>query len=163
MSMSNEPDSNFPPPIPPPPQQPGTGAPNNVPPPPGLSFGGFLAQGIPPSGPVTEQEKTLAIVAHALALAGLFTCVTFIGPLAIYLIKKEESPFVAAHCEAALYAFGALLGASVVVWLLGCLLSCVGVGPLIWFGILPLGLLYGAYCVWLMVVASRRELPAKLI
>ena len=37
----------------------------------------------------TSDERTLAMVAH---LLGLFA--TFIGPLIIYAIKKDESPFI---------------------------------------------------------------------
>jgi len=45
-----------------------------------------------PIGTVTESERLLAILSHLLTL---FT--SFVGPLIIYLLKKDESPFVRQH------------------------------------------------------------------
>jgi uncharacterized Tic20 family protein len=49
-----------------------------------------------PSTVPTSDEKTLAILAHALALF------SFLGPLIIYLIKKDQSPYVAEHAKESL-------------------------------------------------------------
>jgi len=46
----------------------------------------------------TQDEKTLALVAHLGALLAWF-----IAPLLVYLIKKDESKFVAFHALQALY------------------------------------------------------------
>lgn len=46
----------------------------------------------------TQEEKTLALVAH---LGALLTW--FIAPLVVYLIKKDESKYVAFHALQALY------------------------------------------------------------
>ena len=43
------------------------------------------------------QDKTLAILVH---LFGLFT--SWVGPLVVYLIKKESDPFTAASAREAL-------------------------------------------------------------
>jgi len=45
----------------------------------------------------TNDERTLAILAHILTLVG-----GFIPPLIIYLLKKDESAFVAAHARESL-------------------------------------------------------------
>lgn len=45
----------------------------------------------------TSDEKTMAILSHILALF-----FSFIPPLIIYLIKKDESKFVAAHAKESL-------------------------------------------------------------
>ncbi|HRN56198.1 MAG TPA: DUF4870 domain-containing protein [Agriterribacter sp.] len=45
----------------------------------------------------TSDEKTLAILSHVLTLV-----VWLFAPLIIYLIKKDESPFVAAHAKESL-------------------------------------------------------------
>lgn len=47
--------------------------------------------------PPTQDEKTLALLAHVLGFFG-----SFIAPLIIYLVKKEESPFVREHAKEAL-------------------------------------------------------------
>lgn len=50
-----------------------------------------------PAGPVTENERMLAILSHVLTLvAWLF------APLVIYLVKKDESPFVRDHAKESL-------------------------------------------------------------
>lgn len=50
----------------------------------------------PPSGEPTAEEKTWGMLAHLAALSGLFTggvgCV--IGPLVVWLVKKDSMPFV---------------------------------------------------------------------
>lgn len=73
-------DSNA---VPPPPPPPAYGAPPPVSPPPSGAVGlgqGKLAE---------SDEKTMGMLAHL--LGGLFS---FLGPLIIWLIKKDESPFV---------------------------------------------------------------------
>lgn len=50
-----------------------------------------------PIAPPTQDEKTAAILAHILTvIAG------FIAPLIIYLVKKDESPFVVDHAKESL-------------------------------------------------------------
>lgn len=50
-----------------------------------------------PSVQPTSDEKTMAILSHILTLVAWF-----IPPLVIYLIKKDESPYVAAHAKESL-------------------------------------------------------------
>ncbi len=45
----------------------------------------------------TQDEKTMALLSHILSLVGWF-----IAPLIIYLLKKDESPFVAEHAKESL-------------------------------------------------------------
>jgi len=45
----------------------------------------------------TSDEKTLGILAHALTFAS-----TFVAPLIIYLLKKDDSKFVADHAKESL-------------------------------------------------------------
>ena len=47
--------------------------------------------------PPTQEEKTLALIAHVLGFFG-----SFIVPLIIYLLKKDESPFIREHAKEAL-------------------------------------------------------------
>jgi uncharacterized protein len=51
-----------------------------------------------PEKPITQDDKTMAILAHILTLV----C-SFIAPLIIYLIKKDEGPsFALAHAKESL-------------------------------------------------------------
>ena len=50
-----------------------------------------------PANTPTQDEKTMAILAHILTLVG-----GFIAPLVIWLVKKDESPFVEEHAKESL-------------------------------------------------------------
>ena len=50
-----------------------------------------------PAIPPTSDEKTMAILSHILCLVA-----GFIAPLVIYLIKKDESPYVRDHAKESL-------------------------------------------------------------
>jgi uncharacterized protein len=57
----------------------------------------YLGTEIEPVITPTSDEKTMAILSHVLTfVAG------FVAPLVIYLIKKDESSFVATHAKEAL-------------------------------------------------------------
>jgi uncharacterized protein len=99
-----------PPPPPPPPPAPGWGQAPQAPPPPPAWQG---APGSAPGGPIAPygvprmsdaQARQWAMFAHLSALlAGLVLAgLTFIGPLVVWLIKREESAFVAEHAKEAL-------------------------------------------------------------
>ena len=57
----------------------------------------FLGQEETPLYVPTNDERILAILAHILTLVG-----SFIPPLVIYLLKKDESSFVATHARESL-------------------------------------------------------------
>ncbi len=57
----------------------------------------FLGTDSLPVIPPTSDEKTLALVAHLVTIVS-----SFIGPLIIYLIKKDDSEFVANHAKESL-------------------------------------------------------------
>jgi len=50
-----------------------------------------------PVAPPTSDEKTMALLSHVLTLVA-----GFIAPLIIWLVKKDDSPFVAAHAKESL-------------------------------------------------------------
>ena len=57
----------------------------------------FLGTTQTPAGPVTDSDRILAILSHVLTLvAWIF------APLVIYLVKKDESPFVREHAKESL-------------------------------------------------------------
>jgi uncharacterized Tic20 family protein len=75
----------------------------------------------PPYVP-TQDERTWALLAHLSGLiAGMFA-VPFVGPLIVWVIKKDESPFVGDQAKEALNFQIALLIAVVV-----CIATCVGI------------------------------------
>jgi uncharacterized protein len=77
----------------------------------------------------TSDERTFAILSHILAIVpgiGIF------GPLVIWLIKKDESPFVEANAKESLNFQLTMLIAYVVSWILVIVLIGVLFFFLIW-------------------------------
>lgn len=50
-----------------------------------------------PLVPPTSDEKTMALLSHVLTIV-----VSFLAPLIIYLIKKDESAFISSHAKESL-------------------------------------------------------------
>lgn len=57
----------------------------------------FMGSEQTPVSPPSSDERTLAILSHILSFAA-----GFLAPLIIYLLKKDESPYVAAHAKESL-------------------------------------------------------------
>ncbi len=57
----------------------------------------LLGDDFTPAVTPTSDERTLAILAHILTIVS-----SFIAPLVIYLLKKDESPFVSEHAKESL-------------------------------------------------------------
>lgn len=68
--------------------------------------------------PATPDDKTMAMLAHLLAIV-----TGFIGPLIIWLIKKDQSPFVSDQAKEALNFEITLAIGWVVIFILG-MLTC---------------------------------------
>jgi uncharacterized protein len=62
-----------------------------------------LSSAIPPAGPTTERDdrRTWALVAHLSALPSMIIAMAFIGPLLVYVLKKDD-PYVRRHAASAL-------------------------------------------------------------
>lgn len=76
--------------------------------------------------PPSADDKSMGMLAHLLGVLG------FIGPLIIWLIKKDQSPFVNDQGKEALnFHLTLLIGI-----IIGVATSCIGVGlvitPLVW-------------------------------
>jgi len=83
----------------------------------------------PPAGEVSRNERTTAM------LALIFAGITFLVPLIIFLIKKDESKFVAFHSLQ-----GLLLSLAVV---LAILITCGLLSPLVWPAGVVIGIIWG--------------------
>lgn len=75
----------------------------------------------PPYVP-TQDERTWALLAHLSGLIAGMVAVPFLGPLIVWVIKKDESPFVGDQAKEALNFQIALLIAVVV-----CIATCIGI------------------------------------
>ena len=98
----------------------------------------------PPDNPPyvpTEEERTWGMLAHISGLiASLLGGMSFLGPLIVWVIKKEQSPFVADQAKEALnFQLAALIVALI------CLVTCVGavLVPVIGIGALIFAIIGG--------------------
>ena len=86
--------------------------------------------GPPPtaSGPPTKDECNMAMLAHLLAIV-----TGFIGPLIIWLIKKDQSPFVDDQGKEALNFQITMLFGWLAIMVVGCLTLGLGMifGPVL--------------------------------
>ena len=100
-----------------------------------------------PSAAPTENERTWGMLAHLSALAGLVVPLIGIvlGPLVVWLAKRDESVFVAAHAKEALnFNISVLLGAIVCMLLM-----------LVFIGVLLGTALFIAWLVMTLVAAIK--------
>lgn len=116
----------------------------------------FGAVSYPAEYEVTSDEKTWGMLAHLSIIIAMFIGGFIpLGPLIVWLIKKDQSPFVAAH---ALHALAFSIGAFALMLFLvfgGFLLMCIGIG-IVFFLMLPvLGLVVLLYSVLAAIRASE--------
>jgi len=120
-----------------------------------------LSSAIPPAGPQNARDdaRSYALAAHLSALLALFVGFPFIGPLVVYLAKKDD-PFVRAHaCEALNFNLSVMLyGAVLLVG--GLLLLAVVVGILVWLLFIPLGIAW-IVCVVVAAVKAGQGRPYR--
>ncbi len=94
--------------------------------------------GLPPHGDnsvISQEDRTMAMLAHIL---GVFT--GFLGPLIIWLIKKDQSRFVAFHAMQALFFQVAI---NLVMLVLAVTVVLALAVPLVWVAGIVFGVLGG--------------------
>lgn len=84
-------------------------------------MGNLGGKSYPFEGEITPDEKTMGMLAHLLNLVAL------IGPLIIWLIKKDQSPYVAIQAKQAMFWGGLLF----IGYFVSSLLICVMIGMLL--------------------------------
>jgi uncharacterized Tic20 family protein len=93
-----------------------------------------------------QQSRQWALFAHLSALAGLLIGLNFLGPLIIYLVKKNEDSYIAHHAREALN-----FNLSVFLYLLVGGIAAV-VLTLILIGLLLFPVLFGIVIAWVVLV-----------
>lgn len=87
---------------------------------------------------LTQDEKTFGMLCHLSALAGLFFPFgNFLGPLIVWLIKKDSSTFIDGEGKSAMNFQLTVLIANCVLLILGIILSfiCIGIVFFILMGV----------------------------
>ncbi|SEA11331.1 hypothetical protein SAMN05192529_108103 [Arachidicoccus rhizosphaerae] len=103
----------------------------------------ILGHDTQPATPPTQDEKTLGLLAHIITFIS-----AFLGPLIIYLVKKDESSFVSEHAKESLNFQITLAIVSIILFI-----SIVGI-LLLW--------VIGIIDVVLVVVATIKASEGKL-
>ncbi|CAM4200305.1 hypothetical protein GCM10009799_18120 [Nocardiopsis rhodophaea] len=88
-----------------------------------------------PGGASTPDERTMALLAH---LGGVF--LSFLVPLVLYLVKKDESPFVRHHAAQAVNFQILVFIGSVVSWVLTLVLIGVFTLFAVWVASIIMGI-----------------------
>ena len=96
-----------------------------------------------PALPPTSDEKTMALLAHIVTFVS-----NFIAPLIIYVIKKDESPFVAAHAKESLNFQLTILLTVIVLFI-----TIIGI-LLIW--------IVGIFALVMVIIATIKASEGKL-
>lgn len=112
-----------------------------------------LSSAIPPAGAhnARDDSNNFALAAHLSAILSLFIGFTFIGPLVIWAVKKDD-PFVRAHAAEALnFNLSVLLYGAILV-VAGLVLLIVVVGIPVWLLLIPLGI---AWLVFVCIAAAK--------
>ena len=90
----------------------------------------LLGEDFLPAIQPTADEKTFAILSHILTMVS-----SFLAPLIIYLLKKDESPYVAEHAKESLN-FQITMA---ILYIISCILILVFIGLLM---------------IWLLTIAN---------
>jgi uncharacterized Tic20 family protein len=99
-----------------------------------------------PGGEVSKDAKTFAMLCH---LLGFFT--SFLGPLIIWLIKKDEDKFIDDQGKEALnWQITFIIG-----WFVGLITMCIGIGFII---LIALGICNLIFCIMGAVKANGGQL-----
>lgn len=105
-----------------------------------------------PGGPLTSDERNMALFAH---LGGLL--LGFLAPLVIFLMKKDESRFVRHHAADALNLQIAGLIVVTGISLVSCVLSFIVIGIFTFFLIIPWWIVMVVFAILAAVAANKGE------
>jgi uncharacterized Tic20 family protein len=104
------------------------------------------AAAMAPQGRPSADAMQWAMIAHLSALIGLVTGMSFLGPLVVYLVKKDEDPYIREQAAEALnfnlsvLIYGFVLGLATVILLI------------VLVGLLLIPVLIAGAIAWLILV-----------
>ena len=118
--------------------------------------------GMPPQMP-TQEERTFALLAILLAIP-----TSFIAPLVFYLIKKDESEFVAFHAmQTLIFQVVVLIGYIISFFLTGLfcigflLLPVIGIGSLVYLIFIAIKAYEGEWAEFYMVGEWAKDMMRR--
>jgi hypothetical protein len=139
-----------------PPPGPGYPPPGSPYPPPGYQPVPGAAAGWPPQpGVPVSDDRTWVMLGYLLTIVG-----GFISPLVVYLVKKDQSPFVRHHAAQGLNLALTWAMYSIGLFVLAAVVAAVshGLGLLLFLLYFPLGITFFVFLIVAAVAANRFEL-----
>jgi uncharacterized protein len=126
---------------------------------PGAPAGGWHPQPAHPSG-LSSEVRNWGLAAHLSAFLGAWVALAFLGPLVVWMIKRDDHPFIEHHAKEALnfnlsFLLYGVIGAAVAIPL-GLLTLGIGLIPLVLVG-LALGLAWLVLPILAAVKAANGE------
>lgn len=109
----------------------------------------------PAAGARSSESRNWAMGAHLSAFIGAWVALAFVGPLVIYLVRKDQDPFAEHHAKEALNFNLTVLVVMVVGVIAGLVLSLVTFG-LALLVFIPLGAAIGIGWLVLTIIAAIR-------
>lgn len=119
---------------------------------------------------IPAEERQWAMFAHLAALTGLVTgglgC--FLGPLVVWLVKRETMPFVNDQGKEALNFNITMFGVSVILWVVGTILLVILIGFLFYLAAFAVGVFWLVMTIIAAIkanegVAYRYPLTLRLV
>lgn len=100
-------------------------------------------------GRLSSETRNWAMAAHLSAFLGAWVFLAFAGPLVVWLLRRDDDPFVAEHAREALN-----FNLNLLLWLTAAIVfvvATIGFGVLV---VVPIGLVIGLTWLILTVVAA---------
>ncbi len=114
------------------------------------TFGGMTCYPSPVE--FKDEDKLWALACHLSCTLFYFTGFSFLIPLIIWIVKKDESPFLRKHALEAMSFTATYFGVQMILFGIGLVLMCVGIGLLVFLLMLPVFL---AFVVWSIIGAIK--------
>jgi len=120
--------------------------------PPGAAPGGLAATPTPTAG--ASDSRQMAMFAHLSAILTSFIGLPFLGPLVMWLVKKDQDPYVGEHAREALNFSITFSVVSYIGVVVGTILSFILIG-------IPILLAVGLYVIAALVLAIVAGIKAN--
>lgn len=108
-----------------------------------------------PFGPVTAKERELALLAHLSAFVTFVGIPSFVGPLVVYLWKRDAHPYIVEHAREALNFNLSVAVYAVAGTILGVLIGILTLGLGI-FLFVPIALAAAVLFLVVVIIAAQR-------
>jgi len=123
---------------------------------------GFLTAEMPGQGTLTEDEKLWGMLGHITTLVSMLGLPGLLGPLVVWLMKKDESRFIHFHALQTLFLHIALILVSIVL-AIPITILVIATGGLFIFPLIGLAVLLGVGMLVYTVIMGVKAKEGKWV